>query len=246
MKTPRTLIYIISIICCASFSALAQDEDQGIDTAAATSATDTLSPVNNTDRYGLRIGIDLSKPLRSFLDDKYKGLEIAGDFRIKKNYYIAAEIGNENKESDETNFNVTTKGSYIKAGFNYNAYNNWYGMSNLIYVGLRAGFSSFSQELNNYTIYTTNTYYEPDFRTEKRDFSGLNAIWLELQLGVQAEILNNLYLGINLQLKRMVTEKEPDGFGNIYIPGFYKVTTDSPFGVGYGYTLSYFIPIFKK
>lgn len=220
-------------------------QESGIDAEKPLNAEQD-SLLQRTQRYGLRVGLDLSKPLRSFLDDNYTGLEIMGDFRIKNNYYIAAELGNETKDSDETNFNATSKGSYIKAGFNYNAYNNWYGMSNLIYVGLRAGFSTFSQELNNYTIYTTNPYFDEDFRTDSREFSGLNATWLEVQIGMQVELFNNLYLGLNLQLKRMITEKEPEGFGNVYIPGFNKVTTDSPFGVGYGYTLSYFIPIFKR
>ncbi|WP_299213041.1 DUF6048 family protein [uncultured Dokdonia sp.] len=197
--------------------------------------------------YGLRVGIDLSKPIRSFLDDNYSGLEIVGDFRVSSNYYVAAELGNETRTVDDfTNIDVTSKGSYIKAGFNYNAYNNWLGMNNLIYAGVRAGFSTFTQELNSYTISTSNTFFEEDLRTDSREFNGLSTVWLEFQLGIQAELFSNLYLGINLQIKNRVTETEPDGFENVYIPGFGKTTDASKFGVGYGYTLSYLIPIFKK
>ncbi len=197
--------------------------------------------------YGLRIGVDLSKPIRSFLDDNYNGLEVMGDFRVSNKYYIAAELGNETRTVDDfTNIDVTSKGSYIKAGFNYNAYNNWLGMNNLIYAGVRAGFSTFTQELNTYTISTSNTFFEQDVRTDSREFDGLNAVWLEFQLGIQAELFNNLYLGLNLQIKNRVTETGPDGFENVYIPGFGKTTDASKFGVGYGYTLSYLIPLFKK
>ena len=150
------------------------------------------------------------------------------------------------KDAIENTFDATIKGSYIKAGFNYNAYENWAGMSNLIYVGLRAGYATFSSELNNYTIYTTNTYFTPDEHTETRSFDGLSGAWFEVQLGVQAELFKNLYLGINVQVKRLLTQKEPEGFGNLYIPGFNKVTTDNSFGAGYGYTLTYLIPIYKK
>jgi hypothetical protein len=37
-----------------------------------------------TDRYGLRVGVDLSKLARSFYEDNYKGLEIVGDYRLTK------------------------------------------------------------------------------------------------------------------------------------------------------------------
>ena len=46
------------------------------------------------ERYGLTLGVDLSKLGRSFLDDDYEGLEIFGDYRLTEDLYIAAEIGN--------------------------------------------------------------------------------------------------------------------------------------------------------
>ncbi|WP_299684943.1 DUF6048 family protein [uncultured Dokdonia sp.] len=213
-----------------------------------TTETDSKETTSqNVQYYGLRVGIDLSKPVRSFLDDQYTGLEIVGDFRVSNRYYIAVELGNETFTVDEfSNIDVTSSGSYIKAGFNYNAYNNWFGMNNLIYAGVRAGFSTFTQDLNTYIISTSNTFFEEDIRTETREFDGLNATWLEFQLGIQTELFSNFYLGINLQVKNRITETEPDGFENVYIPGFGKTTDASKFGVGYGYTLSYLIPIFKK
>ena len=48
-------------------------------------------------KYGLRVGVDLSKITRSFLDTDYMGFEINGDYRLSKNLYIAAEIGSEKK-----------------------------------------------------------------------------------------------------------------------------------------------------
>ncbi|WP_458307340.1 DUF6048 family protein [Croceiramulus getboli] len=206
------------------------------------SARDTLVQ----ERYGLRVGVDLSKPLRSLLDDAYSGFAVAGDFRIARRYYIAAELGNENRTLVEPNIDVTAQGSYLKGGVNYNAYENWFGMSNLLYGGAHLGFSSFRESINSYTIYTTNAYFPEDLRTETREFSGLNAIWLEVQLGMQVELFSNFFLGLNVQLKRLITQKEPDGFANLYIPGFGKVTEGSKFGTGYSYTFSYFIPIFKN
>ncbi len=240
MRLQHTFRFFISLLfICVSTSICAQEQEN-----EKTTPTDTTGQKAS---YGLRVGIDLSKPIRSFLDDNYSGLEIVGDFRISNNYYIATELGNETRTvTDFTNIDVTSKGSYIKAGFNYNAYNNWLGMNNLIYAGARAGFSTFTQELTSYTISTSNTFFEEDLRTDTREFDGLNAVWLEFQLGIQAELFANLYLGLNVQIKNRVAATEPDGFENVYIPGFGKTTDESKFGVGYGYTLSYLIPLFKK
>ena len=49
--------------------------------------------------YGLRLGMDISRPLFSSLYSNYNGLEIVADYRIKKNVYIAAEIGLKKKQA---------------------------------------------------------------------------------------------------------------------------------------------------
>lgn len=235
MRPQHTFVFFISLLLGMYASAIQAQDARPQDTI----------PVK-TDYYGLRVGIDLSKLVRSGLDDDYSGVEIVGDFRISKKYYLAAELGNEQRTTDLPNLNSTANGSYIKAGFNYNAYENWFGMNNLIYAGVRGGFSTFNQELNTYTIYTTNPLFGDDIRTETREFNDLSATWLEVQLGIQVELFHNLYLGANLQIKRSITTKQPDGFEVLHIPGFGKTTDGSSFGVGYGYTLTYLIPIFKK
>lgn len=239
MRLKHIYIYFTSLSCCllSLFNLNAQK-----------SSTDILvdSIPKAKEFYGLRIGVDISKPIRSLIDEDYSGLELVGDFRIRKNYYLAAELGNEQRTSDLPNIENTTSGSYIKAGFNYNAYDNWFGMNNLIYAGVRAGFATYSQELENFTVSTNNTIFPDDTRTESQEFTGLNASWLELKFGLEVELFSNIYLGINVQLKRSITTTEPDGFANLFIPGFGKVTEESSIGVGYGYTISYLIPIFKR
>ena len=45
----------------------------------------------------LRVGVDLYKLTRGLYDKDYKGIELVGDYRLTKKYYLAAELGNENK-----------------------------------------------------------------------------------------------------------------------------------------------------
>ena len=198
-------------------------------------------------KYGLRLGADIGKLARSFLDDDYTGFEIIGDFRLTQKLYIAGEIGVEEKSTITDYMDITTSGSYLKAGIDYNMYENWLNMDNMIFAGFRVGASSFSHELNSATIYTTNQYWSPQLTsTEKLEFNGLTAFWAEILLGIKAEIFNNLYMGLNVQLKVLASETDLDNFGNVYIPGYHKNYDSSPIGVGYSYTLSYRIPYFKK
>ncbi|WP_310558449.1 DUF6048 family protein, partial [Flavobacterium sp.] len=198
------------------------------------------------DRYGVRFGIDLYKLTKSFYEKNYKGLELIGDYRISKNYYLAAEIGNENKTSDDTRLNFTTKGSYIKAGFDYNSYENWLNMENMVYIGLRYSASTFSQELNNYKIYNRNTFFgETPNQYSGEKFDGLSAQWLEFVAGIKAKVFNNVFVGFNFRINLLLATKKPETFENLYIPGFNR-TYDGDFGAGFNYTVSYLLPIYKK
>ncbi|MCW1148235.1 DUF6048 family protein [Flavobacterium lacisediminis] len=197
------------------------------------------------ERYGLRVGVDLHKIARSFYEKEYRGFEVVGDYRLTKKFYIAGEIGNEDKTVDDDRLNFTTKGTYFKVGFDYNSFENWLDMENMIYAGMRYGISSFSQTLNSYTIYDPTNYYGENTIISGEEFDGLNASWIEVVGGIKAELFSNVYLGFSVRLNYLVSNKQPDGFDNLFIPG-YNRTYDGKFGTGFNYSLSYFIPIYKK
>jgi len=197
--------------------------------------------------YGLRLGGDLSKLVRSFLNDDYTGFEVSGDYRLTKKLYLAGELGFEEKTTSAEYLTTTAKGSYLKAGADYNFYTNWLDMENMIYGGFRAGLSSFSQTLNSFTVYNTDQYWQQQYADNpNREFSGLSAIWIELVAGVKAEVLNNLYVGFNVQLKGLITQDEPENFANLHVPGFNKIYDSGRLGAGFSYNISYLIPIYKK
>ena len=212
--------------------------------AQETKVTDSVSLTRN---YGLRVGLDISKPIRSFLDDEYSGLELVADYRITENLYIAGEIGTEERTLRTDYLDVTAQGSYFKAGVDYNVYQNWLDMDNMIFGGIRVGASTFSQTINSFTVYTTDQYWEPQFTDNSaQEFKGLTALWTELILGLKAELFNNVYMGANIQFKYMLSQNQPDNFENLYVPGFNKTYDSSKFGVGFGYNISYLIPLYKK
>jgi len=234
MKYISKFTFSIALVLL-SFSGNAQE--------TKTATKDSVAP--KTERYGLRVGVDLFKLTRSFYEKDYRGIELVGDYRLTRKHYLAVELGNENKTVDDDQVNFTTKGSYLKVGFDYNSYQNWLDMENIISVGLRYGVSSFSQRLNSYEIYNPNQYFgENPVVVAGDEYSGLSAQWIEVVAGMKAEVFNNVFVGFSFRLNRLVNQKQPNNFDNLYIPGFNR-TYNGDFGVGFNYTVSYFIPIYK-
>ena len=238
MKTQHTLFYIINLLMIIMLpQTLLSQQD-------TTTKTDTII---SKEKYGLRLGGDVSKLVRSFADKDYKGFEVNADYRLTKKVYLAGELGTEERNLKNDYLNTTTTGSYFKAGVDINLYKNWLDMENMIYSGFRVGVSSFSQTLNSYTVYNSDQYWQEQFSSDiSQEYKGLSAIWAELIVGIKAEVLNNLYVGVNAQLKGMITQDQPTNFENLYVPGFNRTYDSGRFGVGFGYNLSYLIPIYKK
>ena len=233
MKLKLILLFSISMLL-GPFSLMGQE------------TTATVDTIPSVEKYGIRVGADLAKLARTAFDKNYTGFEIMGDLRFSKRFYAAAEVGNETRDWDEENLQATTKGTYVKLGGDFNAYKNWLGMENAITAGLRYGFASYSQELTSYGVYTSDTTFPTTLVNTSQEFTGLTASWVEFIFGIKTEVANNLYLSINLQLKRKVGETELDNFDNLIIPGFNRTYDSSEFGVGYGYGISYLIPILKR
>ena len=235
MKHISKYFFSIALILC-SLQMISQNKK----------SKDTTSVLPKIDRYGLRIGLDLFKLSKTLYDKNYKGLELVGDFRITKKYYFAAEIGNENKTTNESQLNFTTKGTYLKVGFDYNAHQNWLNLENMIYVGLRFGISSFNQEINTYKVYNSDPLFnESSSVLVNQKFDGLSAKWGEVVAGIKTKVFNNLFVGFSLRGSNLFSNKKPAGFDNLYIPGFNR-TYNGNFGVGFNYTISYFFPVYKK
>lgn len=201
--------------------------------------------VNYTTNYGFRLGIDLSKPIRALIQDNYSGFEIVGDYRISKKWYIAAELGTEEFTTNEDFTSSTSKGSYARVGINFNSYKNWLDMNNEIFIGFRYGFSSFEQTLNSYQVNVGNGFLPSDLITNSQTDTGLTAHWTEIQVGIKAELFDNLFMSLSGAYKIMINVKDPPNFKTLFAPGFNRVY-ESNTGFGFNYTISYLIPFRKK
>jgi len=195
--------------------------------------------------YGLRLGADISKPIIAAFDKNYSGFEIVGDYRIKKNWYLAAELGFEEKTTEEDFTNSTSKGTYIKLGANVNSYNNWLDMNNEVYLGFRYGFSIFEQTLNSYTPNVNSQYFPASLISAPQTETGLTAHFTEFIFGMKVETLKNLFISVSASYKIMLSVKDQKNFKTLYVPGFNRVF-ESKTGFGFNYTISYLIPFIQK
>ena len=231
MKINLMLKYFISIITLLFVN---------ITLGNVKTANDTL------EKFGVRAGLDLNKIIRSATHEDYSGFSLSGDIRLKESFYVFYEIGNEEKEINSNYINSSVKGTYVKFGVNFKL-NNDIRTQNIVYSGLRVGYSNFDQSINSYTIYNTHSIYwgESTINTPINP-TNLNALWIEFIFGMKTEILNNLFLGFELQLKKVIKQKNIQNITNFYIPGFNKTYDSSGLGAGFSYTVSYLIPIIKK
>lgn len=232
MKLLRIFIFIIS------FSSVLHAQEEEL-------ITEDQDSIKKNVTYGLRFGVDLSKPVISFLEDDNKGFEFIADFKFKTNLYAAVEIGYQEKNTKEDYLDFTTDGSYVKIGINYNAYDNWAGMENEVFLGIRYGMGVFNHTLHSYTPNLEGTYFITEELEPGTEFTDLDAHWVSFIVGIKVETFNNLYLGMNVSVNRMINSSEPDNFLNMHVPGFNRVFSNGV-GAGFNYSISYLIPLFKK
>ena len=232
MKINLMLKYFISTLVTLSCIAIETN---------ATVSNDSLK------KFGIRIGTDLQKIIRSASSQEYNGISLNADIRFKESIFLFSEIGNEKKMVEYSSVDSEISGNYIKLGLQFKLNKDIIGLRNLIYSSFGLGFSSFDQTISRYNIYNIYSELWGEFtNTDAINLENLNANWIEIGFGVKTEILNNLFLGIELQLKNLIYQKNKNDIANFYIPGFNRTYESSNFGTGFNYSLTYLIPIIKK
>lgn len=232
MKIKLMLKYFISTLVTLSCIAIETN---------ATVSNDSLK------KFGIRIGTDLQKIIRSASSQEYNGISLNADIRFKESIFLFSEIGNEKKMVEYSSVDSEISGNYIKLGLQFKLNKDIIGIRNLIYSSFGFGISSFDQTISRYNIYNIYSDLWGEFtNTDAIILKNLNANWIEIGFGVKTEILNNLFLGIELQLKNLIYQKNKNDIANFYIPGFNRTYESSNFGTGFNYSLTYLIPIIKK
>ena len=198
-------------------------------------AQDTVRyPVN--EMKGIRIGIDLSKPLLPLMFNGERiGFEASADMHIKGNLFATAEAGWLYANLDRENFHYRESGFYGKLGVDNNLLKSRIPYSNdIVYVGARYGFSMFSHQVDRITI---PGYFWGDAPNQIIPKNTLTAHWLELLLGVKAEVLKNFYVGMTFRFKFIIVAPKDEYSTPYLIPGYGY--GNEGFALGLNYYISY-------
>ncbi|KAA2244458.1 hypothetical protein F0L74_00295 [Chitinophaga agrisoli] len=188
---------------------------------------------------GLRIGLDLARFVVKAFQPYRTDVTVVGDYRIKKDLYLAAEAGWQSTSHSDTNYTYKGRGVFVTAGVDYNLLKKLLPQERyMIFAGIRYGFAQMSYEAPSYTI--SNSYWG-DKLPGSVPKTNTSAHWVELIMGIKAEVLKNLFLGWNIREKILVSGPKDDIFPPIAIPGFGSGTKKSQFD--WQYTISYCIPL---
>ncbi len=190
---------------------------------------------------GLIDGVSLSAYLFGVVGqvfgNDYMSFEAAAEFDMHNRFFPIVEVGYGSSDStdDDKDIHYKVAAPYFRVGMNYNFFHKK-DTPNYIYGGVRLGFSSFSYDVDGPSLNDPVWGDEVPFQYE-----GLksNASWLELVVGLRAEVWKNFHMGWSLRYKRPLSIKESPNAEPWYVPGF-GINKSALFGASYN--LIYYLP----
>jgi hypothetical protein len=192
-------------------------------------------------RYeGPRFGLDVSRFLMPFIQNATKGgFEIQADYPYKGNWFPTIEAGYQTVDDNKDAFHYTNKGPYARIGFDVNI-NKFESLTDndLVFVGLRYGYSLFAQETlaSTYSNYwgTTQNAFPKNF---------LSAHWGELVFGLKGELIRNFFFGWTVRAKFPIAVTKDPHVKPYVIPGLGYTSSDVPFD--FSITVAYRLPLIR-
>ncbi|WP_157760592.1 DUF6048 family protein [Chitinophaga caeni] len=201
---------------------------------------DTLT-VTQQVSAGLRIGLDISRFAYLYFQPYRTDVTLMADARLNKNLYVAGEFGYNRTSHSDSNYTYKGNGAFVALGIDYNVLKKQTSKQrNILYVGARYGVALFNYEIPEYHIY--DEYWGNSSGSVPKQSD--NAQWIELVVGLKAEVFRNFFLGWSLRQRFLTTRRIPEGdFPPLVIPGFGPGNKKSVFD--FNYSISYQIPLYN-
>jgi hypothetical protein len=193
-------------------------------------------------KHGLRIGVDLFTPLLPILggnDDM--AWQVKTDFRLTPKLYAAFDVGYQDRSKDFMMHQTRSKGMFFKAGVNYALLRGIFDSDDMMYVGLKLGYSSYDRHIWG------DTLREPQWGNEV--IVDINdkpmALWGDLSIGVMVQVARNVYLSMDAAYDMILSSSDSNGIGPMMVPGVGQVYSNTT-GFSFSYAVSYRIPLYTK
>ena len=177
-----------------------------------------ILPYNPT---GIRIGVDLVKPILYAIDQNRMGVEASLDLDFRKNLFAVLEGGWERIRLKDSLSHYQGAGPYFRMGIDYNLLKMKNPKDgNAVFVGLRYGFSFLNHRADNIILTDTlwgsyQTSLPPRLATSH---------WAEILFGVKGEVYKNLFIGWSLRLRFVLSRGGADALAPYIIPGYGRST----------------------
>lgn len=188
---------------------------------------------------GISAGVDIFGLVSNTLGGDYKSIEATFQVNLKNRYMPIVEIGQGAIDitNDETNVHFKTSAPYIRIGMDMNMMYKKPKLPGYITLGARLAHSSFSYDVDAPDL------TDPNWKNIIMPFSykdiKSNANWLEIVVGVRANIIKGLHMGWSIRYKSRLSMKENENSDPYYIPGYGKCKKSI---YGCTYNISYDLP----
>jgi len=183
-----------------------------------------------------RVGIDLSKLVRSTLTDKYSTAEFLVETIYKPKLHIVAEGGwaSSTKEGPARNIEFTSSSYFMRAGFDKYFFGKLYKQDlDNAFVGLRLGSAFLNRQQAKATL------WDPFYGNQSLTFAPDRRLlhWIELTAGFRMEVVKNIFLGWNIRGKTFLNGGKLKERTPIYLSG-YGIAEKQP-GIDYSFYVLY-------
>jgi hypothetical protein len=192
------------------------------------SAADTLM------QPGLRIGVNIVRPLMVFPAPSRFGIEAVADYNFSQNYFAVAEGGVSRRSLDEPGYNLIERGVFFRIGADRPLYTYY---NDVIAIGGRLGFSTFNRKAPHIIGYDP---YWGSF-TGSLPVETFFSHWAEVVLALKTEVFTNFFLGWNIRGKMLLAGRNDRHLEERYIPGFGEGNTNTI--AGFDFYIYYRIPL---
>lgn len=188
---------------------------------------------------GMMVGVDVFGFLSKAFGSDINTTEVSVQTNLLNRYFPILEIGYGSLDTtnDETDIHYKTSAPFFRIGVDYNIFHKKPYLPGYFTAGIRYGMSSFKYDMKAPDMVDPNwghTVIPFDYQGVKS-----NASWLELVIGMKAQVYKSFYMGFTVRYRSRLSMKKHENSEPYYIPGYGR---GKPNNFGITYNLVYKLP----
>ncbi len=188
-------------------------------------------------RSSMRIGFDVSYPVRTFWEPEVEQYEVSVDYEMIENIFGVVEAGKLDVNIERDDFDYLSDGLFFRMGADFNVLGDATLKGNdIVYVGIRYGYCSQKHRADN--IILTDDYWGI-YKTSVDNFE-FDVHWGELLVGMKTELFANIFIGWSLRFRLVLSGAEDSLMKPYRIGGFGGGGKSTTFD--FNYSVFYRIP----